>query len=127
MILKSPYNHEKITDILTNEIDAYPTFLRCLISLNAFYFLGSSPVCGVVKESSFELRNRRGHHFSLRAFGTLVSSKKDVGSLINIDFKDSIFPDLIGIVTNRYQTDEKIIIDFLKDCLKAKQLLNNFC
>jgi hypothetical protein len=119
MILTSPYQPHEVVKILREEVDRPPSLLRCIITLNAHYYAGTAPVCGTVSESGFELRNRSGPGFSLRAKGRL--SKVNEGTLIEISFAKPIFPDIFGaIVFNRYQYDRERIVNFLKEWPKAK-------
>jgi hypothetical protein len=120
MILKSPYKPHDVTEILREEVDKPPSLLRCIVTLNAHYYSGTAAVCGTVLDSRFELRNRSGPAFSLRAKGTL-SEIKD-GTEIQINFSKPMFPDILGVILfNRYQYDQEIIIGFLKHYLRAKE------
>ena len=120
MILTSPYQPHEVVKILREEVDRPPSLLRCIITLNAHYYAGTAPVCGTVSESGFELRNRSGPGFSLRAKGRL--SRVDEGTEIEISFAQPIFPYLFwAILFNRYQYDREKILSFLKEWLKAKE------
>ena len=120
MILISPYQPHEVVEILSEEVDKPPSLLRCIITLNAHYYAGTAAVCGTVSESGFELRNRSGPGFSLRARGRLI--KVDEGTEIEINFAQPIFPYLFwSIVFNRYQHDREKIVSFLKEWLKAQE------
>jgi len=71
MVLVTPYDPRSVVEILHREVDPPPSILRCVLTLHASYFAGTSPVCGRVTERGFELRNRFGPGFSLRAKGML--------------------------------------------------------
>jgi hypothetical protein len=120
MILTSPYNPHKVIEILSEEVDKPPSLSRCIISLNAHYYSGTAAVCGTVSESGFELRNRSGPGFSLRAKGRLIGLGKNTD--IEIHFSKPVFSDFLGVIFfNRYQHDQKKIVGFLKHHLKAKE------
>ena len=120
MILISPYKPHQVIEILREQIDKPPSLLRCIVTLNAHYYSGTAAVCGIVSESGFELRNRSGPGFSLRAEGRLIEF--DRGTKIEIHFSKPIFPDLFGVILfNRYQHDQEKILSFLKHYLKAKE------
>jgi hypothetical protein len=121
MILISEYITSEVIKILRDEVDEPPSLFRCLVTLNAHYYSGTSSVCGTVTEAGFELRNRNGPAFSLRAYGTLAGIK--AGTEIRIKFKKPFFSDFIGVVLfNRYSHDKKKILSFLEQYLKAKEI-----
>ncbi len=64
MVLVTRHAPRGAVEILRREVDPPPSLLRCLLTLNASYFAGTSPVCGRVTERGFELRNRSGPGFS---------------------------------------------------------------
>jgi len=120
MKLISPYKPYEVIEVLKEQVDRPPSLLRCIITLNAHYYSGRAAVCGTVGESGFELRNRSGPGFSLRAKGRLVEIDK--GTEIEIQFSKPIFPDFLGVILfNRYQHDQEKIVGFLKHNLKAKE------
>ena len=120
MILRSPYKPHEVVEILREEVDKPPFLLRCIITLNAHYFSGTAAVCGTISESSFELRNRGGPGFSLRAKGTLADIND--GTEIQVNFSKPMFPDVLGVIVfNRYQHDQERIVEFLKHYLRAKE------
>jgi len=119
MILTSPYKPETAINILKEQIDAFPSFLKCVVTLNAHYYSGTSPVCGNVTDSGFELRNRSGPRFSLRAKGRLVATRE--GTNIEIHFIKPLVPDLWGMLFKRYKHDRQIIMTFLKEWLKITE------
>lgn len=120
MILTSPHKPDKVIEILSEEVDKSPSLWRCIISLNAHYYSGTATVCGTVSESGFELRNRSGPGFSLRAKGRLMGVDK--GTEIEIHFSKPAFPDFLGVIfLSRYQHDQEKIVGFLKHHLKAKE------
>jgi hypothetical protein len=118
----SPYSLHQVIDILRNEIDNEPSLFRCLITLNAHYYVGTAPVCGIVSEAGFEIRNRRGPGFSLKAVGKFESNgtRNDIGTEFMLIFKKPKCPNIINIFSDRYVQDKNIILDFLKQHLKAK-------
>ena len=120
MILRSPYSPGEIINILKEEIDDSPSNLRTIVSLNAHYFSGTSEVCGSIKESGFQLRNRSGAHFSLIADCSLFEIEG--GAEIQVDFKKPFPPDLIGVfIFRRYKYDRIKILTFLEDYLKTTE------
>jgi hypothetical protein len=120
MILRSPYKPHEVIKILQEEVDKPPSLLRCIITLNAHYFSGTAAVCGTISESGFELRNRSGPGFSIRAEGTLTDING--GTEIQINFSKPMFPDVFGVILfNRYQHDQERIVGFLKHYLRAKE------
>ena len=120
MNFTSPYKPAEIKEILYEQVDKFPSFIRCLITLNAHYFTGTSPVCGNVTDSGFELRNRKGPYWSLRVKGFF--SEIDSGTNISISFSKPLFPDLLGFIFNRYKDDEKVVINFLQRWIKIKDI-----
>jgi len=120
MILITPYKLDKVIEILKENIDQTPSFLRCIITLNAHYYHGTSAACGTISEPCFALRNRKSPWFSLIAEG--VFKKIENGTEIHIKFSKPILPDIFGVILfNRYHYDQKRIIDFLRQYLKAKE------
>jgi hypothetical protein len=102
MKLTSQYKTQEIIKILREEIDDYPSIIRCIITLNAHYYQGTSPVCGVITDCGFELKNRKGPGFSLIAKGRLAET--DSGTDIEIDYSKPLFPDILGVIFfNRYE------------------------
>ena len=104
-------------EILSEQVDNPPSILKCLFTLNAHYFKGTSPVCGKVSASGFDLRNRKGPSFSLGARGNLFKVKNRTE--IEISFSKPIFPDLLGLLFNRYEEDQRVLLDFLEKWIKA--------
>lgn len=120
MILRSPYKPHEVSMILREEVDRPPSLLRCIITLNVHYHSGTAAVCGTISESGFELRNRSGPGFSLRAEGTLTDIYG--GTEIQINFLKPMFPDVFGVILfNRYQHDQEKIVGFLKQYLRARE------
>ena len=117
MILKSPFASSQIKELLYEQVDKPPSILRCLLTLNAHYFKGTSPVCGKVSEGGFDLRNRKAPFFSLRARGKLSPVK--TGTDVELIFSRPLVPDLFGSLLNRYKEDKKVILDFLNEWLKT--------
>ena len=116
-IVRTSYRPNEIAAILQEEIYNIPFGLQ---NINLFDFGGTSQVCGTVNECGFELRNRRHPPFSLRAYGKFYPSKK--GSIIKINYKKPKSLDIIwAFILRRYQSDKKVIIDFLKECLKIEE------
>jgi hypothetical protein len=111
--LVTRHEPERVLEILSLEVDPYPSLLRCVLTLNAHYFVGRSAVCGRITKRGFELRSRKGPAFSLRADGTL-SPAPDGGSEITLRFRKPIIPEVIGVlVFQRYQRDRDGILSFL--------------
>ena len=120
MILRTPYEPSEVVTILKDQVDRLPSFLRCLFTLNAHRFRGTSPVCGTVRETGFELRNRKDPFLSLRATGLFI--KVPEGAEIEIRFKKPMFQDVFGIILfRRYEDDQKVILSFLEEWLKTKK------
>jgi hypothetical protein len=117
MKLTSPYTPSQIKEILYEQVEKPPSILRCLLTLNAHYYVGTSPLCGKISESGFDLRNRKGPYFSLRAKGKL--SKVKTGTEIELTFSKPIFPDILGLLVNRYKEDKRVILAFLKAWIKT--------
>jgi hypothetical protein len=119
MVLVTPHEPHKVIEILRQEVDALPSLLRCLFTLNVHYFVGRSAVCGRITEGGFDLRNRRGPAFSLRAKGTLAVGN-DGSTEITLSFSKPIVPDVIGVlVFGRYRWDRQTILSFLEKHLGA--------
>ncbi len=72
-IVRTAYKPNEIIAILQEELNDIPTGLQ---NINVFCLGGTSPVCGIVDESGFELRNRRHPPYSLRVFCKFYPSKK---------------------------------------------------
>jgi hypothetical protein len=108
---------EKVLEILSREVDPYPTLLRCILTLNLHYYRGRSRVCGRIAGPELELWNRQGPGFSLRAAG-MVASGRDGGGELTLRFTKPIFPDVLGVlVFDRYRTDREVIMGFLSEHL----------
>ncbi len=119
MLLTTEYKIDKIIKILREEVDDFPSMFKCIITLNAHCFGGTSPVCGIISGSGFKLKNRKGPGFSIIAEGRLVET--GMGTDIEICFSKPFVPDILGVILfNRYEHDKRIIIDFLTNILKAK-------
>jgi hypothetical protein len=119
VILVSPHQPNKVLEILEREIDRPPSLLRSLLTLNAHYYAGDAPVCGKVHAYGFELRNRKGPAFSLRAIGKLnvVSD----GTEIEVTFTSPTLPDPVGWLFRRSERDRSTIVRFLKQRLQATE------
>lgn len=119
MVLVTPHEPQTVIEILRREIDALPSLLQSLFTLNARYFVGRSAVCGRITETGFDLRNRKGPAFSLRATGTLTAGS-DGSTEITLSFSKPVVPDLIGVlVFDRYRWDRQTIVSFLEKYLAA--------
>ena len=116
MKVTSPYKPHEISKILCEQVDQRPSALRCLLSLNAHSFVGKSPVCGDVGESEFELRNRNGPYFSFRVKGELTENSS--GTDIDLSFLKPFFPDILGLLVNRYKKDKQVVFHFLREWIK---------
>jgi hypothetical protein len=119
MVLASPHGPAKVAAILEEEMDGYPRIWRTLLTLNAHYFSGTSPVCGNVSGPAFEVRNRSGPSLSLRARGTIVAAAE--GSRVHLTFDRPWVPDLVGLLVGRYDRDREVILGFLKNVLAADE------
>jgi hypothetical protein len=119
MVMTTPHPPRRVFETLRREIDAFPSFLRSLFTLNARCFVGTSAVCGRITETGFELRNRKGPGFSLRATGTLEAVRGG-STEIRLSFSKPVLPDLIGVlVFDRYRWDRQAIVSFLERYLAA--------
>lgn len=108
---------DEVLDILKREIDQTPSILRCLLTFNAHRYVGTSVVCGEVKDNQFELRNRRDPYLSIKAFGQIIGKEK--GTEIQLGFKK---PWLYKIFRIFHTDDIDVILKFLKEKLKAEDL-----
>jgi hypothetical protein len=112
----SPFSEKKIASILAEQVDQMPSLFRCVISLNAARYVGTSNVCGTVAGSIFELRNRKAPFFSIRAKGSLKAEKS--GTLIEIKWVKPKIPDLFSVLfLRRYSRDKDTILNFLRERL----------
>ena len=116
MKLQTPLNPDEVLDILKREIDRKPSIIRCLVTLNAHRYRGTSAVCGEVKENEFELRNRRDPYLSIRAVGQILGKKE--GTEIQVEFEK---PCLYEIFRIFHTDDSDVILKFLKEKLKAEK------
>lgn len=114
--LHTSLDQRQIVNILKEQLDVYPSFFEMILTLNARYWKGSSPVCGAIDGANFKLRNRQGPGFSLIAQGKLVNAKS--GTQIQLTFSKPILPYFFG---NRYDKDRKIILSFLEEWLETKE------
>ena len=113
----SPFSERKVVNILSEEIDQIPSILKCIISLNANRYVGTSKVCGTITGNNFELRNRRDVFFSIRAVGSIIAEKS--GSTIEIRWVYPKFPDIFSVVfLRRYAIDKDVILGFLREFLR---------
>jgi hypothetical protein len=119
VILVSPHDPQKVLETIQRESDRFPLLWRALLTLNVHYFSGNAPVCGIVRADGFELRNRRGPAFSLRATGKV--RKIEGGTEIEITFSKPLVPDLLGLLFRRYRTDREVILRFLRERLHAQE------
>ena len=119
VVLVTRHDAEWVVETLNREIDQPPSLLRGVLTLNAHYYVGRSPVCGRVREGAFELRNRKGPAFSLRAVGTLTRVEGG-GTQIALSFSKPLIPDMLGVlVFRRYRWGRETIVSFLKQHLHA--------
>ena len=122
MVLVSPHEPRRVIETLRREIDPFPSLLRSLFTLNARYFVGRSAVCGRITETGFDLRNRRGPAFSLRATGALKAGSNG-STEITLYFSTPVLPDPIGVlVFDRYRWDRQAIVSFLEEHLAAVEV-----
>lgn len=117
-IVFTAYEPHEVVEILKEQLDSIPDGLQFI---NIFKLGETSPVCGIVDENGFELRNSRLSSFSLRAYGNFNSNKK--GTIIKLNFEKPISPYFIwAFILRRYHYDKKIFIDFLKEWLKIIEI-----
>jgi hypothetical protein len=65
MKLISPLAPAEIKKILNEQVDEKPSTLRCLLTLNASSFIGTSPVCDKINDHGFVLKIKRVLNFLL--------------------------------------------------------------
>jgi len=118
VILHSPYSKQEAIDILNEQIDRPPGLLRYFLSMKARY-VGTSRVCGVMVDGTFELRNRSDPFFSLRAKGEIFEGKE--GTTIKIIWLKPNAISLGNPFFNRNNLDKETILDFLKIWIKATE------
>ncbi len=102
---------------MKREIGRKPSILRCLVTLNAHRYRGTSVVCGDVKGNEFELRNRRDPYLSIRAVGQIRGKKE--GTEIQLDFEK---PCLCKVFRIFHTDDRDVILNFLKEKLNVEKL-----
>ena len=112
LTLLSPYRPQEVLDILRREIGEPPSLWRCILTLNVHYFVGTTAVCGRLTESGFDLRNRAGPGFSLRALGSVRAGH--VGSEIALTFREPRLPFAADL-----RMDRDVIVSFLTKHLRA--------
>lgn len=118
-LLVSPYHQSEIVEIITQEADRFPGVLRLFLTLDAARYVGTSRVCALIGETSFELRNRVDPFLSLRALCELHEHTN--GTLINICWsKPAYFGILNKLLLKKHFTDRRVIKVFLSCALKAK-------
>jgi hypothetical protein len=121
MYFRSPYSNRKVIEILNDQLDPFPSLLRCLITLNVFRFSGTSRVCGVANNNTFEIRNRKDPYFSLKAKGEFIKDKN--GTIIKMFWSKPKLFFLTGFFKS-YSYDKRIITNFLEEWLKIKRIQN---
>jgi NRPS condensation-like uncharacterized protein len=107
---------QEIYDIFAEEVDNIPNIFQSLMRFSLSYYFGNSRVCGSMHFTSFELRNRRSPHFSLRAIGefSFYANKTD----IRIEWTKPKYPDLMSVyLINRYKYDHIVITTFMNEWL----------
>lgn len=113
MVLVTRHEPNKVLEILRREVDPLPSLLRSLLTHNAGYYVGHSAVCGVITDTGFCLRSRRGPAFSLRAKGSLAVAP-DGSTEITLMFSKPPIPDVVGVLLlGRYRYDRQTIASFL--------------
>lgn len=123
MYMRTSYSKQEVLDILNEQVDPFPGLLRCIITLNACRYSGTSNVCGIIRNNAFELRNRKDPYLSLRAKGEFVEGQKE--TVLKIDWVKPKFSFLKSILSS-YDLDREIIIHFMKNWLKAKRIEGEF-
>ena len=118
MLVKTSYTPNEISALLGEQVDPYPSMIRCLLTLNTHYYRGTSPVCGTIDESQFELRSRKAPYWSLRVKGEI--SAIESGSEIQLEFSKPLFPNLLDLLFNQYEFDKETILEFLKKWLRIE-------
>ncbi len=114
MLFKTFYSKKKVIEILNEQVDPFPRLSRCLITLNAWRYSGTSRVCGIIHNTSFEKRNRKDPYFSLQAKGEFIESEN--GTIIRIRWSKPIFFFWARFFRS-YSHDKRIIINFFKEWL----------
>jgi len=117
-IFKTTYKPNEFVAILFEQLDSPPSGLRYF---NVFTFEGTSPVCGIVDDAGFELRKNTYPLISLIAHGKFKLDKG--GTIIEISYRKPKFLNHFwGVILNRYKYDREIIISFLKEWIKIKEI-----
>ena len=118
MHLQSDYSKKKIIKILSEQVDDYPNLFRCLISLNAHRYVGTSKVCGIITDNRIELYNRKDPYLSLCAKINIYEEGTE--TIIDIVWvKRKGWLSLINIIFERYKNDKNIILNFLYEWLNT--------
>lgn len=118
-IFKTTLKLNEIVSILIEQIDSPPSGLQYF---NTFTFQGTSPVCGLVDNSGFELSKNTYPWLSLIAQGKFVNDKD--GTKIEISYRKPKFLNHFwGFIFNRYKYDKKIILSFLKEWINIKEIV----
>jgi hypothetical protein len=111
-----PFSEKEIIAILAEQIDGIPSLFRCIISLNAARYIGTSIVTGTVAGSIFELRNHKDPFFSIRARGLLKADQS--GTLIEIKWVKPKIQDFFSVLfLRRYSSDKNTVLNFLREKL----------
>jgi hypothetical protein len=115
MKLETQLKPDEVIAILRREIDHMPSLFRCLVTLNAHRYRGTSTVCGEVRGNEFELRNRRDPYLSLTIIGKVCGTND--GAEIEIRFKRSVLYKIFQIF---HTDDREVILKFLNENLQLK-------
>ena len=117
MTLITSYSPTQTATLLREEIDEWPGFWGCALTLNASYWRGTSPVCGQVDNAGFRLRNRQGPGFSSEAIGTF--RPHPTGTEIEISFREPLIARAYEWLIPRRVIDHEVILRFLRRTLQS--------
>lgn len=116
MTLIAPFSPSQAATLLSEEIDEWPGFWACLLSLNGRYWNGTSSVCGRVDGAGFQLRNRQGPHFSSEAIGLFQPHL--LGTAIEVSFREPLIAMPYEWLIRRRAIDHEVILDFVRQTLR---------
>ena len=115
MILVTPLSARRIATLLKEQVDVWPGFWSCLVSLNGRYWRGTSTVCGSVDDAGFRLRNRQGPAYSIEAIGQFRPNR--LGTEIEISFREPFLASAYEWLLHRRALDQEVILDFVRQTL----------
>jgi hypothetical protein len=117
MTIVTPYSVSQAATLLREEMDEWPGFWECVLTLNARYWRGTSPVCGRVDDAGFRMRNRAGPGFSSEAVGVFRSHP--TGTAIEISFREPFLASAYEWLLRRRSNDHEVILGFLRQTLRT--------